>query len=130
MRQLRGDVEKGKVREDMWGKVLGPHTLTHFPKPPPFLLAHPFPTRQHASPLTLYTLPHPFPHIFLYLPHTPTHFPTPPPTPSIPLPTVPLTSPYTPTHFPTHPMHSPTPLATSSPTLLIMWRSYHVTMLP
>ena len=36
---------------------------------------HPFPTRQHTSPLTPYTFPHP-PHTsFLTSPHTPSHFP-------------------------------------------------------
>ena len=45
--EVRGDVWKGEVRE-MWGSVggsvLGPHTLTHFPRPPSFLSPHPLPT--------------------------------------------------------------------------------------
>ena len=82
---------QGKVREEMWGSVLGPHTLTYFSTPPPFL-----------SPRAN-TLPY-SPHIFPYLP---THFPTPPPTPPIPLLTAPLTSPYNPTHFPTNPCTLP-----------------------
>ena len=110
MGEVRVDVRKGEVREEMWESVLGPHTLTHFPTPHPFLSPHPSPSLQHTSPLTPYTFPHPSPHFstlhtsFLTHPLTPTHFPTPPPTPPIPLPT----APYNPTHFPTHPMHSPT----------------------
>ena len=92
---------QGKGEVDV-GSVLGPNTPTHFPTSPPFLSPHPFPTRQHTSPLAPYTLPHPSPHFST--PHTSfLTSPTPPPTPLISLPTAPLTSPYTPTHFPTHP---------------------------
>ena len=31
--EVRGDVGKGEVGEEMWGSVLGPHTQTHFPTP-------------------------------------------------------------------------------------------------
>ena len=105
---VRGNVGKGEGRE-MWGikSVLGPHTSTHFPTSSPLPSPHPFPTRQHTSPLTPYTFPHPPLTSFLTSPHTPTHFPTSPPTSPISLPTAPLTSPYTPTHFLIHPMHSP-----------------------
>ena len=86
---VRGNVGKGEGR-DMWGikSVLGPHTSTHFPTSSPLPCPHPFPTRQHTSPLTPYTFPHPPLTSFLTSPHTPTHFPTSPPT-------APLTSPYT-----------------------------------
>ena len=88
----------------MWGikSVLGPHTSTHFPTSSPLPSPHPFPTRQHTSPLTPYTFPHPphtspLPHIFSYLPHTPTHFPTSPPTPPYLFPQLPW-PPSTPQH--------------------------------
>ena len=93
-----GDVGKGEGnedREEMWGNlvgcVLGPHTLPHFPTPPPFLSPHAFPTPQHTSPLTPYTLAHfSTPHTsFLTSQHTSLHLPpylfpqlpSPPPTP-------------------------------------------------
>ena len=102
----------------MWGikSVLGPHTSTHFPTSSPLPSPHPFPTRQHTSPLTPYTFPHPphtspLPtHLSLPTPH-PITFPYISPTPPISLPTAPLTSPYIPTHFLIHPMHSPKPLS-------------------
>ena len=74
---VRGNVGKGEGR-DMWGikSVLGPHTSTHFPTSSPLPCPHPFPTRQHTSPLTPYTFPHPPLTSFLTSPHTPTHFPT------------------------------------------------------
>ena len=113
----------------MWGIkcVLGPHTSTHFPTSSPLPYPHPFPTRQHTSPLTPYTFPHP-PHISfltsftpqyisLHLPHTPhisSHS-----SPDLPL--HPNTLPYSP-HALSH-----TFLPTSYPTVLIMWRSYQVT---
>ena len=89
---------KGKVKKEMWGRVggsvLGPHTLTHFPKPPLFLSSHPFPTHQHTSPLTpyQYTLPHifpclpPHPNTLPYTSHTFSHS-----SPHLPLHTSPLT---------------------------------------
>ena len=64
-------------------KVLGSHTSTHFPTSSPLPSPHPFPIRQHTSPLTPYTFPHfstphtsfltsPTPqHISLHLHHTP-----------------------------------------------------------
>ena len=116
--EVRGDVGKGKGNEvrEMWGSVggsvLGSHTLTHFPTPPPFLSppANTFPYSPH-------TLCHTPPHTsFLTSQHTSLHLP-PHLFPQLPSP------PYTPTHFP---MHSSTPL----PTVSIMWQSYHVTMLP
>ena len=129
MGEVRGDVGKGEGRE-MWGikSVLGPHPSTHFPTSSPFLSPHPFPTRQHTSPLTPYTFPHP-PHTsFLTSPHTPTHFPTSPPTPppisshsSPDLPLHPNALPYSP-HALSH-----TSLPTSYPTVSLMWRSYQVT---
>ena len=89
-----GEVRKGEGSEEMWGSVLGPHTLTHFTTPPPVLPLTPthFPTHPIHFPTLLHS-----PHIFSYssphpntLPYTSFH-----------------SSPYTPTHFPTHPMHSP-----------------------
>ena len=131
--KVRGDVGKGEVRKEMWGSVLGPHTLTHFPTPPHILSPHadtlPLPIHSLTpSPLTPYTLPHfSTPQTsFLISPHTPRHFPTPPPTP---LPTAPLISPYTVTPQHTSPL-IPCTLPTSSPTVSIMWQSYHVTMSP
>ena len=102
MGEVREDVGKGEgieVREDTWesvgGSVLGPYTLTHFPRPPPFLSPHPFPTRQHTSPLTPYTLPCPSPHIFPYLPpHLFPQLPSPPPTPQHTSPLTPCTLPH------------------------------------
>ena len=80
---VRGDVGKGEMRE-MWGSVLRPHTLTHFPTPCPFLSPHPFPTRQHtSSPHTLCHTPPHSPHTGT-LSHTsplPTHLSLPPPHP-------------------------------------------------
>ena len=105
----------------MWGikSVLGPHTSAHFPTSSPLPSPHPFPTRQHTSPLTPYTFPHhplTSPHIFPYLPHTPTHFPTSPPhTPHISSHSSLLTSPYIPTHFP---YSSPCTLPYLSPHIL------------
>ena len=58
--EVRGDVKKGEMREEMWGSVLGPHTQIQFPTSPPFLSLHPFPTCQHTSPLS---------HILLHSPH-------------------------------------------------------------
>ena len=130
----KGDVGKGEGRE-MWGikSVLGPHTSTHFPTSFPLPSPHPFPTRQHTSPLTPYTFPHPphtspLPtHLSLPPPHTLTHFPTSPPHPPYLLPQLPdlplhpNTLPYSP-HALSH-----TSLPTSYPTVLIMWRSYQVT---
>ena len=95
--------------------VGAPHSNT-FPYTPPISLPTSF----------LITLPHSStllsPHIFHHLPPHPNTLPYTSPHSS----PHPVTSPYTPTHLPTHPMHSPTPL----PIVLIMWRSYHVTMLP
>ena len=131
--EVRGDVGKGEVREEMRGSVLGPHTQTHFPTPLPFLPPHPFPTCPILSPISFRHMPTHFPThpihspTLLHSPHTPTHFSTPPPTPPYLFPQLPSPPP---THFPTHPMHSPTPLPTSSPTVSIMWQSYHVTTLP
>ena len=87
--EVRGDLGKGEWNEvrEMWGSVLGSHTLTHFPTPPPFLYPHPFP---HAN-----TLPHPT-HLSLSTNTLSYTSPTPP----IPLPTAPLTSPYTPNTLP------------------------------
>ena len=63
--EVRGDVGKGEVRE-MWGSVLGPHTLTHFPTPPPFLSPH-----ANTLPHSPHTLSHTPPHtFFLISPHT------------------------------------------------------------
>ena len=128
--EVTGDVEKSEgneVSQKMWGRtVLGPHTLTHFLTPPPFLSPHPFPTRQHTS----------------HSPHTLSH--TPPHTSPLPTPlflppnTLPYTSPHTSSHSSphlrlhpntllTHSMYSSRPLPTSSPTVSIMWRSYRVT---
>ena len=63
--EVRGDVGKSEVREEMLGSVgrsvLGPDTVAHFPTPLPFFSPHLFPSRQHTSPLTPYTLPHLFP---------------------------------------------------------------------
>ena len=73
--------------------MLGPHTSTHFPTSSPLPSLHPFPTRQHTSPLT--TLLH-SPHIFPYLPPHPNTFP--------------YISPHTP-HISSH--SSPTPQHTS-----------------
>ena len=116
--EVRRDVRKG---EEMWGSVLGPHTLTHFTRPSPFLSPHPSPSRLHTSPLTPCTFPH-FSTLhtsFLTHPHTSTHFPT-PLYPQLPL------HPNTLPHSPHALSHRPT----SSPTVWIMWRSYQVTMLP
>ena len=81
--EVRGDVRKNEgseVREEIWGSVLGPHTLTHFPTPSSFLYPHLSRSCQHTSPLTPYTSLLIHPHTsFLTHPHTPTHFPTPPP---------------------------------------------------
>ena len=59
--------------------MLGPHTSTHFPTSSQLPSPHPFFTRQHTSPLTPYTFPHPptlhSPHIFPYLPPHPNTFP-------------------------------------------------------
>ena len=112
--------EGNDVRE-MWGSVggsvLGPHALIHFATPPPFLSPHSFPTRQHTSPLTPYTLPHPSPHFstphtsFLPLPtpqHTSLHLPPHPPYQTIPY----LTKPYQ-YLFPQLPSPPPTPQLTS-----------------
>ena len=104
--EVSGDV--GKSEGGNVGKcVRAPHLNTL-----PCTSLIPFLTRQHTSPLTPYTLPHPYPHFssphtsFLSSLHTPTHFPT-------PLPTAPLTSPYTPTNtFP----HSPHALSHTFPT--------------
>ena len=111
--EVRVDIRKGEVRE-MWGSVLGPHTLTHFTTPPPFLSPHPSPSRQHTSPFTAYTFPHfSTPHTsFLTHPHTPTHFLTSPPThlfPQLPsFPTTPQnTSPLTPCTLPHLSAHLP-----------------------
>ena len=109
--EVRGDVGKGEVREEMWESVLGPHTQTHFPTPPPFLSPHPVPTCEHTSPLTPYTQPHPSPHFStphtslltpqhtsLHLPpHPPYLFPqlpSPPPTPQHTSPLTPCTLPH------------------------------------
>ena len=91
----------------MWGikSVLGPHTSTHFPTSSPLPCPHPFPTRQHTSPLTPYTFPQPS--------HTsplPTHLSLPPPTPqhiSLHLP------PHPPYLFPQLPRPPPTSQHTS-----------------
>ena len=95
--EVRGD-EGNEVREEMWGSVLGLHTPTHFPTPPPFL-------SPHAN-----TLPH-SPHTLSYNPPytspLPTHL-------SLPPNTLPYTSPHTSClsspHLPLHPNtlpHSP-----------------------
>ena len=116
--EVRGDVGKGEgseVREEMWGSVLRPHTLTHFHTPPPFLSPHPFSTRQHTFPLTPYTLPH-------FSSALPTHLSLPAPTPqhtSLHLPPHPphtsfCSSPYLPLHHNTLP-HSPHALSHTSP---------------
>ena len=123
--EIRGDVGKGEGRE-MWGikSVLGPHTSTHFPTSSLLPSPHPFPTRQHTSPLTpsplptYLSLPPPTPHhISLHLLHTPhisSHS-----SPDLPL--HPNTLPYSP-HALSH-----TSLPTSYSTMSIMWRSYQVT---
>ena len=98
--EVRGDVGKGEGSEEMWGSVLGPHTLTHLPYSSPHILS------LHAN-------------TFSYSPHTLSH--TPPHT-SFP------TSPYIPTHSPylfpqlpsppLHPNtlpHSPNSLSHTSP---------------
>ena len=95
--EVTGDVAKGEgnqVRQEMWGSVLVPHTLIHFPTPPPFV-------SPHAN-----TLPH-SPHTLSHTSPLPTHLSLSPPTPPIPLPTVPLISPYTPPHFPLTPCTLP-----------------------
>ena len=122
---VRGNVGKGEGR-DMWGikSVLGPHTSIHFPTSSPLPCPHPFPTRQHTSPLTPYTFPHPPLTSFLTSPHTPTHFPTSFPTSPYLFPDLllhPNTLPYSP-HALSH-----TSLPTSYPTVSIMWQSYEVT---
>ena len=105
----------------MWGSVLGPHTQTHFPTPPPLLSPH-----ANTLPYSPHTLLTPLPthlslpplHTFLHLPplpHTSSHS-------SLHLPLHPNT-------LPTHPMHSPIPPSISSPAVSIMWRRYHVMML-
>ena len=85
----------------MGGSVLGPHTLTHFPTSSPLPSPHPFLTRQHTSPLTPYTFPHPphtsylpphpntFPYISPHTPHISSHS-------SLDLPLHPNTLPYSP----------------------------------
>ena len=133
----------------MWGSVggsvLGPHTLTHFSRPPPFLSpqANTLPDSPHTGTLS-HTPPHTFPlptHLSLPLPtpqhtsphtphtsspyHLPTHLSLPLPTPQH---TSPHTSPYTPTHFPTNPMHSPYIFLHSFDYVAKL--RYHVTMLP
>ena len=71
--EVRGDVGKGEVRE-MWVSELGPHTITHFHTPPPFLSPHPFPTRPlhpntlpHSPHALSHTSPHIFPNSFNYV---------------------------------------------------------------
>ena len=75
--EVRGDVGKGEGGDvGMCGrKCVGaphPHTL-------PYTSPIPLPTRQHTSPLTPYSLPHPFPHFstphtsFLTFQHTSLH---------------------------------------------------------
>ena len=79
---IRGDVGKGAMKEEMWESVLGPHTLTHFPTPPPFLSPHPFPTCLHtSSPHTLSHTPPHSPHILSYSSPLPSHLSLPPRTP-------------------------------------------------
>ena len=107
----------------MWGSVLGPHTLIHFPTPLPFL-------SPHAN-----TLPY-SPHTLFYTPPLtsplPTHLSFPFPHPN----TLPYTSPHTPLtsshsspHLPLHPNTLPTHIM-HSPTLLPLcgevttWRCY------
>ena len=113
MGEVRGDVGKGEGRE-MWGikSVLRPHTSTHFPTSSPLPSPHPFPTRQHTSPLTPYTFLHfSTPHTsFLTSPtphHISLHLPPHPHISSHSSPDLPLH----PTHFLIHPMHSPTSLS-------------------
>ena len=101
MGEVRGDVGKGEVRKEMWGSLLGLHTLTNFPTPPPFLYPHPFPICQHTS------SPHTLSHTPLHSPHTgtlyhtsplPSHLSLSPPTPldiSLHLPPHPNTLPHT-----------------------------------
>ena len=77
----------------------------------PYISPIPFDTRQHTSPLTPYTLPHPSPHIFPYLPPHPNTFPyTSPHTPHISS----HSSPDLPLHPNTLP-HSPHALFLTSP---------------
>ena len=99
--KVRGDVGKGEMRKEMWGSVLGPHTLTHFPTPP-HILSH---TPTHF--LSPYTLLPPFP----LTPYTLPHFSTPHTSflisPTVPHPkTFPYTSPHTSSHSsPDLPLH-------------------------
>ena len=100
VKEVRGDVGKGEVREEMWEVCWGP-TPSTFPytSPIPLPTSFPhapihFPTPLPTHPIHSPTLLH-SPHIFSYLPHTLTHFPTPP-----------LTSPPTSSHsYPDLPLH-------------------------
>ena len=85
----------------MWGSVLGPHTLTHFPTPPlslPLTPAHfptPLPALLHFPHIFPYSSPHPntLPYT-VHLPHTSSVFPqlsSPPPTPQHTSPLTPCT---------------------------------------
>ena len=61
--EVRKDVRKGEgseVGEEMWGSVLGPHTLTHFPTHPnPMHFTTPLPTLHHSPHIFPYSSPHP-----------------------------------------------------------------------
>ena len=76
--EVREDVRKGvrsEVKEEIWGSVLGPHTLTHFPTPS---LSSPHTPTPHVNtlPHSPHTLSTPIP---THLSLSPPHFPTPPP---------------------------------------------------
>ena len=72
----------GKVRKEIWGSVLGPHTLTHFPTPLHILSSHAntlplpihSPTPLPTHPIHSTTLLHSS-HVFPYLPPHPKTFP-------------------------------------------------------
>ena len=124
------------------GSVLGcgapTHFLPHFPTSPssphsphlplhlPLLPPHVNTLSYTSTPPLIYTSFH----ISSSFPHIPTHFPPPIPTspsPSqsvakLPCDEVSVAKLLATTHFPTLPI--------SSPTVWIMWRSYHVMMLP
>ena len=105
--EVRGDVGKGEGGDV--GKCVGaPHSDTF-----PYTSSIPFPTRQHSTPLTQYTLlarlflPPPHPNTLPYTatppPYPPYLFPqlpSPPPTPQHTSPLIPCTLPHLSPHLP------------------------------